>query len=158
MKKRTFFSKGFTLIELLVVIAVIGILAAIVLAALGNARDKGKDATVQQQLSSARSQDALYLNANGNSHTGACAAGTVGGVSTPYNLVLASATSAGLTASDIALMGTAQGGKAACHENGTNWAASVRLVSNQTNLFCVDSDGKAEITTTNLGANKVACP
>jgi len=59
-------NKGFTLIELLVVIAIIGILAAVVLASLNSAREKGKIASIKANLRNAVTQAANHYNENGS--------------------------------------------------------------------------------------------
>ncbi len=72
MRKRV---SGFTLIELLVVIAIIGLLSAIVLASLNTARNKGKDAAIQEDVS--QLQTLMELNYSDSGSYGALQIGWV---------------------------------------------------------------------------------
>ncbi|MFA5933812.1 MAG: type II secretion system protein [Candidatus Paceibacterota bacterium] len=133
------FKKGFTLIELLVVIAIIGILASVVLASLGSARNKGKDASVKSQLASIRAQAELYVSANNNQYADAdgvaitCSAGE--SVFDPTRTDNVSVLIAGIANA---------GGIPACFADTTAWAVSSSLPSDPTASFwCVDSTGTA---------------
>ena len=117
-------SKGFTLIELLVVIAIIGILAAIVLVALGDAQDRARDATIQSELGQMRAQAQLYTPAGEDSgFEGVCEAGDdLGGIERLLSSV-----------DDIA-----EG--SGCDSTANEWAAWAELRSND-DYWCVDYTG-----------------
>ena len=62
--------KGFTLIELLVVIAVIGVLAAVILASLNDARAKARDAKRIADIKQVQTALELYRNDNSDYPSG----------------------------------------------------------------------------------------
>jgi len=116
--------KGFTLIELLVVIAIIGILASMIIANLGTARNKARDASIKGSMDSLRSSGELYASDNNEEYEGFCDS-----ITKITNAV------------------DAQGSTLNCEDADLSWAACAVLRSDSDKAWCVDSDGeRIEIT------------
>ena len=138
---------GFTLIELLVVIAIIGILSAIVLASLNEARGKGGDAAVKANLSNLRSQAALYYDQNANSY--GPGAGT--SCTTLGSVFADSRIKEQLKAAESASGG---GSAATCANSTTKWVVAVPLHTDKTKSWCVDDSGASKQTSADTVAIK----
>lgn len=136
-------NKGFTLIELLVVIAIIGMLSSIVLGQLNNARNKGSNSAVKNNLANLRAQAELYYDNNSNSYNGVCS-----NTGFAKGLDASSQAGAGNTTSDV------------CNNTASAWAASAPLKTAEgtSNYWCVDSSGRSQGHASALTSGVTACP
>jgi len=128
-------SQGFTLIELLVVIAIIGILSAVVLASLGTARNKAKDASLQSSITSIRVQAELGVDANGKYLNNICSATTGTG---EIGTLLAAAKAQAAAATDVDCYSDDTDGSATGSVPSA-WRVEADLQTGT--FFCVDSTG-----------------
>ena len=165
--KQSMLTRGFTLIELLVVIAIIGILAAVVIGSLNDARSGGQDASIKQSVANIRSQAELFYNSHGYAYyedasTNVCSDGQVASLlDAAIDVVNGTAyvpATHGID-SNVALntlTGGSAGREAACRSEETRYLAVAPLAS-VAEFWCVDSTGASIQIATAPAAGDYTC-
>jgi len=142
MKSKKILKKGFTLIELLVVVAIIGILASVVLALLGSAKNKGDDAAVQTNLHTVSNQAELFYTNNNNSYLPSGGVDVTDTCPTAYDASGTNMFSKDKAMFDAMTEAIKRGnGQSACYNSVNNWAVAIGLKTNDKTSWCVDSEG-----------------
>ena len=121
-------NKGFTLIEMLVVIGIIGILAAVVLTALGPSRNKAKDTRIISAMNQVRSLAETKFNPT----------------TSVYEDISGDTTYGQLDADVFANTGVNIGYDVT---PGTSYTAFAPLATDANSIYCVDSTGFGGIMT-----------
>jgi len=138
------FKQGFTLIELLVVVAIIGVLAAITLGYLSNAKREGEETAVKSNLATTRTAVETFFLNNNNTYLPTGDTASNGVCPLVYN---ASGVNMFYRNKDVvnSIAEAVNRGRNSsyCYNSDNTWAVAVGVTSSSS--WCIDVSGAARL-------------